>query len=766
MTESVNCVNSINNNNNNNNGDDDDDDDDDDDLFAVFDTPGAKEESINSHSAALPLSGSYENNNIIGGNVESFQRTQSSISSVSITEVLNKATTSTSSAAASIMSIVQGTSNESLVDDIDTVGQRQHRPRATLVKEPKSGINISRPTKSCEQLPVILVQHPFRTFTEARRILNGGDTQQSLMIIGVVTRKTDPKQKNGKHAYGVISLWNMQGPFPTPIEEMAILFGGSAFDVHYTKLANGVVLGLSGVQRMENRGGTSSSTSSSYTSTTGNSNNDNGSQMLKVVTSEQVRVLGYAADLGTCQGIQQRTGEHCNYMVNSALSKYCSHHAMNLRREARGNISVNTTTTTTTTTKMQTPWGTNRSSSSSVNAALPAGTTRVNLSSLNPAMPTASKSTLQALARQQQGFLTVKGSCGLPTHSPSASDVSSAGGAYAGVVAGRALPVTGICRDTTRVFNTPTALGVTSRGRAVLAAAVDQEDAKETQRLLQRAMGRNETGVKRTRSESVKSTLTSAIQNKLPTTTATTARTSSNTISSTEKELEAIRAQYAPLTSDSSTAFAPMRGGGGFNEVLLRREDYANHVVTKRSNGTTSALVSTVARQLRNDGLLSKSGSTLTNEEQQRQSGNAPRPVSLLGVVAGSMQSTNEELRKINVKQQFEQRMERRLTQDKALEALSKITEQKVKCVFCRQCDRWYMKRNERCKMLHHTLIAGETTRHFIECEHCSYKTTVLGDARPSKIIPRCPRCSAASVWRPSNAAPELAAPKEVPPQL
>ncbi|KAH9577672.1 Replication factor Mcm10 [Trypanosoma melophagium] len=764
MTESVDCV----NNKNNNIGDDDEDD-----LFAVFDAPGTKEEPLNAHSAGLTLSSSYENTGVSKGNIETFQHAQSSISSVSITEALSKATTTAST---SIMSVVQGVSNEGSVDDIDTtVGQRQHRARATLVKELKSGINVSRPTKSCEQLPVILAQHPFRTFTETRRILGGGDSQQSLMIIGVVTRKTDPKQKNGKHAYGVVTLWNMQGPFPTPPEEMPILFGGSAFDVHYTKLANGVVLGLSGVQRLESRRGSSSSSTTNairnYNNTNSSNNMDNGSQMLKVVTSEQVRVLGYAADLGTCQWVQQRTGEHCNHIVNSALSKYCSHHAMHLRREARGNISTSTKS------KVQTPWGTSRSSSN--NSAIPAGTTRVNLAALNPATLTASKSALQTLARQQQGFLTVKGSCGLPTISPSVSDVNSAGGAYAGVVPGGALPVTGICRNVTRVFNTPTALGVTSRGRAVLAAAVDQEDAKETQRLLHMAMGRHETGLKRTRSESAKITSTSAVQDKLPTiptrttgttTTATARSKASSSISSTAKELEAIRAQYAPLASDASKAFAPMRGSGGFNEVLLRREDFSKNIVTQRSNGTTSALVSTVARQLRSDGVFAKGKGTLANaqheEEHQKKPGNASRPVSLLGVVAGSMQSANDELRKINAKQQFEQRMERRLIQDKALEALSKITEQKVKCLFCRQCDRWYMNRNERCKVLHHVLVAGETTRHFIECEHCSYKTTVLGDTRPSKLIPRCPRCSAASVWKASNAAPELAPPKEVPPQL
>ncbi|KEG12693.1 minichromosome maintenance protein 10 [Trypanosoma grayi] len=749
--------------NDNNNNSTNDDGDDDDDPFAVFNAPASSVQAIAPLSTPAPLASggnSGGERDVVAAATVSRPlwggSTTTTTSSVSIAEALSKAAPATS---ASIMSVVCASSQADANDDESGGGGGQHqqkRARAAVMQEANSGINVSRPTKSCEQLPVVLAQHPFCTFVEARRRLAAGGSAPSVTVVGVVIRKTDPKQKNGKHMYGVISLWNMRGPFPTSSDELPVLFGGSAFDVHYTKLANAVVLALSGVQRMESRSGpsvTSSSTAATESVSKGNNNNNNNSsssgssEMLKVVSSDQVRVLGFAADLGTCQGVQQRSGERCNGVVNIAVSKYCSHHVMNLRREARGGGSM-------TATKSEASFGAARPNA----GAVVAGVSRMNLAALTSASAT-SKSTRQMLSRQQAGFLTVKGSCGLPTSSPADRDVRSAGGAYAGVVMGGALPITGMCRNVASVLRSPQALGVTGRGRAVLAAAVDQEDAKETQRLLQLALGVGEAGVKRLREETTMRTAAAVPKNQ-----------------TAMQESEEVRAQYAPLAGGhASTAFVPMRSSG-FDEVLLRQQDYQQRVVTTRADGTTSSIVSTVERRLRSEGVLAKSAAALAERQQQEQQAQhesptqqhrgAPKPASLLGMVAGAMQSKNDDLRGIDARRQFEQRMDRRIAQEKALDALSEVSEQTVKGLYCRQCERWYLRRNERCRMLQHTMEARETTRRFIECEHCGYKTSVLGDVRPSKIIPRCPRCCADVVWRASNAAPELAAPRDLPPPL
>ncbi|EAN89844.1 hypothetical protein, conserved [Trypanosoma cruzi] len=697
--------------------------DDDEDLFAVFNTPEPAGDLL-AAPAALRQSDSF-----FGGG-----------RSVSVTEALSK---SASSPSLSIMHVVCASTQDGCEMGSVTRQPPAERVHAAAVREPNSGINIRHSTKSCEQLPLVLVEYPYSTFIEMRRSLATAGTPPLLTVIGVVIRRTDPKQKNGKGAYGIISLWNMRGPFPTPQDELSILIVGSAFDAHYTKLAIGLVLALSSVQRMEGRKGTLSGNTQAENTTLTNSNRPGANssnvcstnlELLKVVKGDQIRVLGYAVDLRTCEGTQQRSGERCNRIVNGALSKFCSNHVANLRRVARGKASSPSTTTP------QKPLRSNLSSTT-----FRAGVTRVDPALTNPTGVIASKKALQSMVRQQPGFLTVKGSCGLPTTTPAGSDVVSAAGAYAGVVPGGALSVTGICRDVGRVFRSPQALGVTARGRAVLAAAVDQEDAKERQRLLQLALKPSELGAKHPRNEGT-----------------STPKSPRTTVA---EDVEAVREQYAPLTGGSSSSFAAMRFNG-FEEVRRHRQDYQHHVITKRANGTTSSIVSVVEQHLRGDGVLAKTRASIAQEETSHQKNTASVSKSLLGTVAGSIESVNDGLRATDERRKFEQRMERRLMQEKALEALVAVTEQKVKGIYCRQCERWYLRRNERCKMLQHVLETRATIRRFIECEHCGYKTSLLGDVRPSKMIPRCPRCCADAMWKASNAAPEMAAPRKDPPPL
>ncbi|RNF12352.1 minichromosome maintenance protein 10 [Trypanosoma rangeli] len=714
------------------------DEEEEEDPFAVFNTPEPAVVALTPPEALSPLTSG-------GHNVAREAAPAVSGPSlwggrgVSVAEALGRAAPSASS---TIMHVVSASPREG-VDTAEIVKQRSSadRARAAAMQEPSSGITVKHPTKSCEQLSLVLVQYPYATFIELHRRLAAVGAPPSLTVIGVVIRKTDPRQKNGKNTYGIVTLWSLRGPFPTPREELSVLLGGSAFDVHYTKIATGIVLALSGVQLMDRRNdaaasntqtGTAALSASATPRTNAGGVGNNPSGLVKVTNSEQVRALGYAADLATCQAIQHHSGERCNRIVNGALSKFCSNHVSNLRRAACGNAASATAP------NLQLPARVTRPSTT-----FASGATRVNLVSGSPTGAVASKVALQSLVRQQPGFLTVKGSCGLPTTTPAGSDVTSAAGAYAGVVSGSALSVTGMCRDVGRVFSSPQSLGVTSRGRTVLAAAVDQEDAKERQRLLQLAIKPNELGTKRSRSGS-----TAAVMNAKET---------------VAQDVEAVREQYAPLPGDRTPySFASMRCSA-FEEVRLRHQDYQHRVVTRRANGKTSSIVSAVERRLRSDGTLAKAGASLVQTEKEEvtphsQDAAPPISTSLLSAVAGVMGSVNDDLRVADERRKFEHRMERRILQDKALDALAEVTEQTVKGIYCQQCERWYLRRNERCKMLQHTLETKETTRRFIECEHCGYKTSLLGDVRPSKMVPRCPRCCADAVWKASNAAPASAA--------
>ncbi|KAG8345449.1 hypothetical protein TRVL_03724 [Trypanosoma vivax] len=735
-------------------------DDDDDDLFTIFSTP------ISSASAVTALPGTKDVKELSGtaelllphgvGGVTQKQHTNVDISS-NVPLMGFEGSRSPNEVPPSsdpFMSIVSSMSMTGGVGGDEEKGDWHNKTRPAIIKEPNSGIRVSRPTRICEQLSIVFAQHPFVCFKQMRASLadSGVHPTSLYTVVGVVIRKTDPKQRTGKHAYGVIGLWNMHGPSSTPSEELSILLTGSAFDTHYTKIVTGVVLAITGLQRMEGRSGASMASCAvgAGVGASGVSQNSPGSsELLKLSKGEQLRVLGFAVDIGSCQGIHQRTGERCANLVNAAVSKYCAHHASNIRQEARG-VSRSTLKQA----SMHAS-GSPFPGTSFAPAAARTGSLSTNFAAIHTGATVVSRASLQALRRGQQGFLTVKGSSGLPVSSPGMSDVTSAGGAYASVVAGEVLPVTSVSINAARLLAkesngsigcknnhanvgsySPAVLGVTGRGRVVLGAAAEQEKAREHRRLVRLALQSGELSTKHERERDE------------------------------TDECAAVRRQYAPLPRDhKSNAFIPMRGSGSSDAVLIRGVDYKKRVVAQKGNGMQNAIVAAVEVKLRSEGVLAKCKEAARERRKELEdracsssvADSSSKPSSLLGLVAESCSSRHDELRTIEEERRLEQRMEQRLNQDKALEALKEIREQNVKALYCRQCDRWYMRRNERCKSLKHTLEARETVRRFIECEHCGYKTGVLGELRPSKLIPRCPRCCADAQWRESNAAPENA---------
>nr|CCC92638.1 conserved hypothetical protein [Trypanosoma congolense IL3000] len=603
----------------------------------------------------------------------------------------------------------------------------QRNQSGLVVREPNSDIRVNRPTKACEQLPVVLVQYPFSLFGSLQRSLKSGNGQMSLpvTVVGTVINKTDPKKSGAGRTYGVVHLWNMRGPFVQPSDEVSILLCGTAFDTHYTKIVNGLVVAVSNLQKMK-----SQCDSKMITAGHGSSSNCG---ILKVTSSDSLRVLGYALDMGTCQSVQQRSGDRCNNVVNKRLSSYCSYHASNLRQVARGT---------------DIGFGGKPPSSPSVNTRRAAGgISHANFAGVCPSGVAASSGSRRSLLHQQTGFLTVKGSSGLPVSSPASSDVVSAGNAYATVVAGAVLPVSTASQNVKRVLGsnserggagsyTPADIGVGGQGRVVLRAAAAAEDAKELERTLRLALQSGQPGPKRPRDEDHLS------------------------------EWSEVRAQFSPLpVSHDTSAFAPLKSFSGVDSVVRRRKNYGQRVVTRNSDGTRNAIVSAVERRLRSEGALSKYETSVAlkeakdGKEQKKYDvaggvSAAPSP-SLLARLADSRHSANDELVALDERNRIERLGERLLRQDKAIEALTGVTEQKVRAFYCRQCDRWYVRHNERCKLLQHIVEARDTEKHFVQCEHCNYKTSILGDVRPSKLLPRCPRCCAEAQWRMSNAAPE-----------
>lgn len=417
-----------------------------------------------------------------------------------------------------------------------------------------SGIRVRRATRSFEQLQVWLAQCPFVEMARARQACvqattstntargpsRSGGEPPSLpqTCIGVVVRKTDPKQgKRG--AFAVLTLWNMRGVSPVPQEELPFLLCSGAFDTLYSQLAVGSVVAVSNLTPVH------SNASSSTTASLRPSARGDGDVLLRLSVLDDVRVLGYAADLTTCASISRNSQERCGNLVNSQHSPYCTFHVSDLRKVARGGA----TNTNSSGHSGGGPTGPLRGNAltSTANskvtstAAMKGGTllTRMQLSGAmqpRPLIPTNSAGSspqaspysqngrvappMVALRMKQPpspslakragpggvggvpstrpaltspGFFTVQGGSGLPTETAGSGTGSTMDltGTYAGVAHGQPLVAADVrtTQPTGPAYPSPSALAISTRGREVLEAARRQADERDQQQLLLRALG-------------------------------------------------------------------------------------------------------------------------------------------------------------------------------------------------------------------------------------------------------------------------------------
>ncbi|CAD2218694.1 Primase zinc finger/Mcm10 replication factor, putative [Angomonas deanei] len=344
--------------------------------------------------------------------------------------------------------------------------------------EPRSGIRIKSTTSAFSQLAVHLAESPFLSFSNALQKSTGGAAVEHT-VIGVVVRKSDPKKNSKGGSNSVAVLWNMNGPSPSKHTEISFLLCGNEFDRLHSQLFVGGVFAVSNFKTMPNSGREKS-----------------GSPLMFVNKTDQVKFLGYAADLGTCEATSRASGEKCARLVNKKVSLQCDYHISNLKSLARGKL---------------------------------------------PPSSGGKQKTLAPVSRHQKvfgletpkqvPFLTVRG--GVLQHAKETSGQMQGMGYYAGVNKNSALPINSKI-DTSHLDRLPSSkqLGVSGKGRAVLQAAVDH-DVKEEHKVflkeLESARVMSDSASKRPRN------------------------------SSDRALADNVKAKYAPIVNNKETVFAPLK---------------------------------------------------------------------------------------------------------------------------------------------------------------------------------------------------------------
>ncbi|KPA74089.1 hypothetical protein ABB37_09385 [Leptomonas pyrrhocoris] len=739
-------------------------------------------------------------------------------------------------------------------------------PASAVFTEPHSRIRVRRATAAFEQLAVRLAEFPYASFALFRQaaVRSGAHATVPRTCVGVVTRKSDPKQNTTQarsSRYAVLSLWSMENISPTPETEVSFLLCGDAFDLLYSQLVRGSVAALSNVGMCPRKGGGGGGAGSDL------------DVLLRVSDHMSVRQLGFAADLGTCTSVSHKSNERCHAVVNTQQSQHCSYHVGDLRKVARGaeggtsskgpsarrfvGASSSPSASSSTAPVMKGGALTSHmtlSSSTGARRADPLGPGSVALRS-TAASPSLSSSLLQQHVKarlaashqllRQPSFFAVRGATGLPVDdAEQRRGMTSAGtGVYGGVHSGAPLPLqhkVGL-RPAER-YPSAQELGVTSRGRDVLEAARMQAVLSEEEKLLRRSLRPTEqrktrdklngnapggpSGVagsgssgstrkaadanaaatrvrtrdfnsgnastcvedvrsnKRTRTEAVP---TSTASPRAPATfpTATSAAADAERVA-------ALRLQFQPLHHGTAATFAPLSSQSSVHSVIpsATHKDYRHAVVMAVGGGAESdghqastALLRAAAKaakdlskrenrsseEVNNAAFGASSPSPRTAaEELGRHSSEETLSLTLLGAVASGVRSQHDHLRGEADRQRLLSFVDKQITKEKALEALEAVSQQEIKAYYCYGCRCWYAKPPTTCVEQHHRTELKPALKKYIKCEHCHYKTFVIGgdDAKGWKVFPRCPRCHEASFWVRGDAAPQIAGPVEEPTPL
>ncbi|CAG9576566.1 conserved hypothetical protein [Leishmania major strain Friedlin] len=739
-------------------------------------------------------------------------------------------------------------------------------PPSALITEPLSRIRFRRATVSLDQFSVRLAEFPFASFDLFRSMSRRSAEAVARTCVGVVTRKSDPKQSTaatGSSRYAVLTLWNMESISPAPETELSVLLCGSAFDLLYSRLVTGAVVALSNVARCARRGSAPAQ--------------DTDQVLLRVADSEAVRQLGFAADLGTCESVSYKSKERCRAMVNMQRSQHCTYHVADLRKAARSGdtegkernathgargasasslgapATMKGSTLTTHLTLSgaqqrlavlapagvaQRPAGHHHPAGSSGRAALRGG-----------AVTNSRLAASQQMLRQTS-FFAVRGATGLPVEDAALRNCvnSAASGVYGGVQTGAPLALRQqVGLRPAASYPSAHKLGVTSRGRDVLEAARQQAVHHEEEKLLRRplrcgrtastageglpnhartdgggsrggdaldadarAPNRSTEGGTASRGTGTPSTAGAPKRARMEVPTSSSLATftehatspcsyssssSSAPVASTSvaatatlgngadgSRVETLRQQFQPLCRGASSPFTPLKRHGAVHAVIAspRQRDHRHSVVMSSAvSSVTGASASQnalyraaieAARDITSNSTDSATSppevSTSASAKLREADDGAASALTLLGSVADGIHSAHDHLRSESDRQQLLCFVNKQIAREKALEALEAITEQQIRAHYCYACRCWYGQPPTTCVEQHHRMELKPALKKYIKCEHCNYKTFVIGgdEAKGWRVYPRCPRCHQSSFWVRGDAALQVPAVVEAPP--
>ena len=701
---------------------------------------------------------------------------------------------------------------------------RARQPASAVLTEAHSGIRVRRTTAFFEELSVRLAEFPFVSLAQFRRAArhNGAQTPVAQTCVGVVIRKSDPKRST-THAcasrYAVFSLWSMASVSPSPETEVSFLLCGDAFDLLYSQLVRGSVIALSNVAMCSRKRNSSTSGSAADPDVLLRVADHTAVRQLGFAADLGTCTSISAKSNERCRAaVNTRLSQHCSYHV-SDLRKVA-------RGTASGALS-NSAATTRSVTSAASPTPTMKGGALTSHMTLTPAPAHAALrpSTAPPSLHgNAGRAASQQLLRQPS-FFAVRGATGLPVEDAARRrGLASAGtGVYGGVHTGAPLPLkqqVGL-RPAER-YPSAQELGVTSRGRDVLEAARQQAVLNEEEKLLRRSLrpiasqtvsSPANNGAFRPILSASASTVTTSIISSSSNINSTRAREREpNSISSVDgvpvdkrirtdapsassaasaspanttaasveaQRVEALRAQFQPLHRGTPPAFTPLSGHGSIHAVLpsATQKDYRHTVVISAGGGhdAQTALLRAAARAAKDVSNAEKSGRSCRAvaaasadpalSEGQGKSSEESLALTLLGAVANHVQSQHDHLRSEADKQRLASFVDRQITREKALQALEAISQQEIKAYYCYDCRCWYAKPPTTCVEQHHRTELKPALKKYVKCEHCNYKTFVVGgeDAKGWMVFPRCPRCHEESVWVRGDAAPQIAGSVEEP---
>ncbi|KAG5476539.1 hypothetical protein LSCM1_04254 [Leishmania martiniquensis] len=735
-------------------------------------------------------------------------------------------------------------------------------PPSAVITETLSRIRIRRPTVSLEQFSVRLAEFPFASFDVFRGLSRHSEDAVARTCVGVVTRKSDPKQSTAStrsSRYAVLTLWSLEGISPSPGSELSFLLCGRAFDPLYSRLVTGAVVALSNVPRCTRQGSSPVSCGADEV-------------LLRVADSEAVRELGFAADLGRCVSVSHKSKERCHAIVNMQRSQHCIHHVAGLRNAARGGGAVGqdrnsmSVTQGASTSPMRDPAAI-RGNALTAHLTLSGAQQRLTVLAPGAAAqqstgryPAGSRGSLplsdcgaprSGMAAslkmlRQTSFFAVRGVTGTPVEDAALRRGvnSAASGVYGGVQAGAPLALRQqVGLRPAASYPSAQALGVTSRGRDVLEAARQKAVLHEEEKFLWQSLRRERTvsagseglpnpghavgcsrgggadinlrargtegnvngatagrnaslsltagGLKRARTEvTLSSTLAPVADHLLPpcSSTSRTAHVTSTSATASAaaasgadaSRVEALRQQYQPLHRSASVPFTPLKSHGSVHAVIAspRERNYRSRILApgaasdgSGASASQNALLRAAFRAAKN--VASRSGENALSEPKASVNSSARTPeaeegaesaLTLLGSVADSICSAHDHLRSEADRQRLLTFVDKQITMEKALGALEAITEQKIKAHYCYACRCWYGQPPTTCVEQHHRIELRPALKKYIKCEHCDYKTFVIGgdEAKGWKVYPHCPRCHQPSFWVRGDAALQVSAMLEV----